>query len=71
MTDQSKELGLAIIIIGVLANNYVYLHDLVIDNHDGFISLGWYSWVGIVATLIVIAIGIVNLVRSEASDASE
>jgi len=68
---KTKTLSLALVIIGILANNYVYLHDLVIDNHDGFISLGWYSWVGIVATLIVIAIGIVNLVRSEASDASE
>ena len=68
---KKKTVSLALVIIGILANNYVYLHDLVIDNHDGFISLGWYSWVGIVATLIVIAIGIVNLVRSEASDASE
>jgi hypothetical protein len=65
---KKKTVSLALVIIGILANNYVYLHDLVIDNHDGFISLGWYSWVGIVATLIVIAIGIVNLVRSEASE---
>ena len=68
MTDQSKELGLAIIIIGVLANNYVYLHDLVLDKHDGAILLGWPSWVGIVVTLIVVAIGIVILVRSEAGE---
>ncbi len=65
---KKKTVSLALVIIGILANNYVYLHDLVIDNHDGFISLGWYSWVGIVATLIVIAIGIVNLVRSEANE---
>ncbi len=67
---KNKTVSLALVIIGVLANNYVYLHDLVIDNHDGFISLGWYSWVGIVVTLIVIAIGIVVLVRSEASEAA-
>ena len=65
---KNKTLSLALVIIGVLANNYVYLHDLIVDNHNGFISLGWYSWVGIVVTLIVIAIGIVNLVRSEANE---
>ncbi len=71
MTDQSKELGLALIIIGVLANNYVYLHDLVLDKHDGAILLGWPSWVGIVVTGIVIAIGMVILLRSQASDTAE
>ncbi len=65
---KNKKLGLVLIIIGVLANNYVYLHDLVLDKHDGAIFLGWQSWVGIVVTLIVIAIGIVILVRSEASE---
>ena len=71
MTDQSKELGLAIIIIGVLANNYVYLHDLVLDKHDGAILLGWPSWVGIVVTGIVIAIGMVILLGSQESDTAE
>ena len=71
MTDQSKELGLALIVIGVLANNYVYLHDLVLDKHDGAILLGWQSWVGIVVTGIVIAIGMVILLRSQESDTAE
>ncbi len=65
---KNKTVSLALVIIGVLANNYVYLHDLVLDTHDGAILLGWRSWVGIVVTLIVIAIGIVMLVRSEASE---
>ena len=30
---KDKRLGLALIIIGVLANNYVYLHDLILDKH--------------------------------------
>ena len=71
MTDHSKELGLAIIIIGVLANNYVYLHDLVLDKHNGAILLGWPSWVGIVVTGIVIAIGMVILLGSQESDTAE
>ena len=67
---KNKTLGLVLVIIGVLANNYVYLHDLVLDKHEGAILLGSQSWVGIVVTLIVIAIGIVVLVRSEASESA-
>ncbi len=68
---KDKRLGLALIIVGVLANNYVYLHDLVLDKHEGAILLGWPSWVGIVVTLIVIAGGVVILLRSQASGAAE
>ena len=37
---KDKRLGLVLIIIGVLANNYVYLHDLILDKHEGLINLG-------------------------------
>ena len=68
---EDKRLGLALIIIGVLANNYVYLHDLILDKHEGTILLGQRGWIGIVVTLIVIAGGVVILLRSQASDAGE
>ena len=68
---EDKRLGLALIIIGVLANNYVYLHDLIFDKHEGEIRLGPSAWVGIVATLIVIAAGVAILLRSQASGAAE
>ncbi len=68
---EDKRLGLALIIIGVLANNYVYLHDLVVDNYEGAILLGPNGWTGIVATLIVIAGGVVILLRSQSSGAAE
>ncbi len=68
---EDKRLGLALIIIGVLANNYVYLHDLILDKHEGAILLGPTGWIGIVVTLIVIAGGLVILLRSQASDAAE
>jgi len=32
--DKSRTWGLVVIIIGVLANNYVYLHDLILDTHE-------------------------------------
>ena len=68
---KDKRLGLALIIVGVLANNYVYLHDLILDKHEGAILLGPRGWIGIVVTLIVIAIGMVILLRSQASGAAE
>ncbi len=68
---EDKRLGLALIIIGVLANNYVYLHDLILDKHEGRILLGQRGWMGIVVTLIVIAGGVVILLRSQATDAGE
>ena len=68
---EDKRLGLALIIIGVLANNYVYLHDLILDSYEGAILLGPNGWTGIVVTLIVIAGGVVILLRSQSSDAAE
>ena len=66
---KDKRLGLALIIIGVLANNYIYLHDLVVGMQA--IHLGPKGVTGIIVTLVVIAIGMVILLRSQASDASE
>ena len=68
---EDKRLGLALIIVGVLANNYVYLHDLILDKNEGVILLGPRGWIGIVVTLIVIAAGVAILLRSQASGAAE
>ncbi len=66
---KDKRLGLALIIVGVLANNYVYLHDLVVGMDA--IRLGLRGVIGIIVTLVVIAIGMVILLRSQTSDAGE
>ncbi len=66
---KDKRLGMALIIIGVLANNYVYLHDLVVGLDA--ILLGPRGVIGIIVTLVVIAVGMVILLRSQASDAGE
>ena len=63
---KDKRLGLALIIVGVLANNYVYLHDLILDKHEGAILLGPGEWIGVVVTLVVIADGVVIVLRSQA-----
>lgn len=64
---ENKGSGWALIVVGVLANNYVYLHDLIIDKHEGAILLGAKGWIGIVASLVVIAVGMVILWRSQAT----
>jgi hypothetical protein len=68
---KDKRFGLKLIIAGVLLNNYVYLHDLILDKHEGAILLGPGEWIVIVLTLIVIADGVVIVLRSQASSVAE
>ena len=63
--------GLVLVILGVLANNFVYLHDLILDKYAGAIILGWLSWIGIGVTLLVVAFGIYILVRSQVPAAAK
>ncbi len=64
--ERKKMLGWALVVIGVLANNYVYLHDLVFNKHEGLISLGLKSAIAIILTLVVVAVGFVVAWRAEA-----
>ncbi len=68
--ERKKKLGWALVVLGVLANNYVYLHDLVTDNHDGAIFLGWRAAIAIILTLIVVAVGLALAWRAEAEGKS-
>ena len=60
-----KNLGLFLVIVGVLANNYVYLRDLFLGTHDGMILIGSNSWIGIAVTLVVVVIGVFILMRPQ------
>ena len=68
---KDKRFGLKLIIVGVLVNNYVYLNDLILDKHEGAILLGPGEWIGIILALIVIADGVVIVLRSQASSVAE
>lgn len=57
----SKKTALAAVIVGVLANNYIYLHDMVMQKHDGLIDLGTKSAIGIAISVIVILVGVRGL----------
>lgn len=59
---KNQALALCLVIGGLLANNYVYLHDLVMGKFpDGAIHLGTASFIGIGVSLAVIVAGLVLL----------
>ena len=60
----SKRTAVAAIIMGVVFNNYVYLHDIVVQKHAGFIHVGLRSVIGIAVAMIVIAVGVRTLARA-------
>ena len=71
---ENRNLGVALIIIGVLANNYVYLHDLIFGKYEEYedaIVLGPLAGVLIVAALAVTALGLIILLRSQAASSTE
>lgn len=64
--ERQQKFGWALVVIGVLANNYVYLHDIVTGGHGGAILLGWKAVVAIILTLVVVAIGLTMAWRAQA-----
>jgi hypothetical protein len=59
-----RRLGLWLVGLGVVFNNYVYLHDLVFDKHAGMVYVGWRSALGIALALGLVALGLRRLVRT-------
>ena len=59
----SKAVGVLLIVLGVIANNVVYLQDLWLG--QGHISLdGWRAYAGLLVSIAVILVGTVLLARS-------
>ena len=71
---ERRTLGVALIIMGVLANNYVYLHDLILGTYpyyENAIVLGRIAVVLIIATLVVTAVGLWIVMRSPAPPSTD
>jgi hypothetical protein len=61
-----KALGLLLIVLGVIANNVVYLQDVWLG--QGHITLdGWRAYSGLLVSFVVILVGIILLARSRAT----
>lgn len=53
-----QALAIGLIVVGVLANNYIFLHDVFLAKHFGAISMGRASLIAVGASLIPIVAGL-------------
>ena len=61
---KNRGLALIIIVVGVLANNFVYVQDLWFG--QSVISLdSWKAYVAIIISLAIIAVGLYMVIRSD------
>lgn len=59
---KNQALALCLVAVGLVANNYVYLHDLVTGKYaDGSIHLGTASFIAIGVSLALVVAGLVLL----------
>ncbi len=59
----NKKVAIVVVVVGVLFNNYVYLHDLVTNKHEGLIHVGATSAAGIGVAVVAIVVGLIALGR--------
>jgi hypothetical protein len=62
-----KILGLLLIVLGVIANNLVYLQDLWLGQ-DRMSLDGWRAYAGLLVSIAIILIGAVLLARARTVD---
>jgi hypothetical protein len=67
---KNRSLGVVLIILGVLVNNYAYVTDIVGNSHEGLIYMGSRGITAAVSGLLAIALGVVALLRTDKTDAS-
>lgn len=61
---KKRSLGVVLVILGVLVNNYAYLTDIVGNSNEGLIYVGWHGTLAILAGLASIAAGVIVLLRA-------
>lgn len=68
---RNQAFGLALAIFGILANNYIYLHDLIWNRHDGAIHMGGPSLIAAGMAFAVTIAGILLIARAPAGEAAD
>lgn len=67
---KNRSLGVVLIVLGVLVNNYAYVTDIVRNFHEGLIYMGSRGIAAAVLGLLAIMLGVVSLLRTNKTDAS-
>ncbi|MDA1325624.1 MAG: hypothetical protein O3C34_12850 [Proteobacteria bacterium] len=67
---KKRSLGVVLIILGVLVNNYAYMTDIAGNSHEGMIYMGPRGIVAALLGLVAIALGVVLLLRAPNHNAS-
>lgn len=67
---KNRSLGIVLIILGVLVNNYAYVTDIVGNSHEGLIYMGARGIAAAVLGLLAIALGVVSLMRATNADSA-
>jgi hypothetical protein len=60
---KNKSLGVVLIILGILVNNYAYLTDIIGNTHEGLIFMGWKGFVAAALGVLSVTIGVMALLR--------
>ena len=66
---KNRSLGVVLIILGVLVNNYAYVTDIVGNSHEGLIYMGSRGILAALLGLLAIALGVVALIRASNKEA--
>tara|TARA_R110000868_G_scaffold29889_6_gene111001 strand:+ start:16638 stop:16859 length:222 start_codon:yes stop_codon:yes gene_type:complete len=67
---KNRSLGVVLIILGVLVNNYAYVTDIVGNSHEGLIYMGSRGIIAAGLGLLAIAFGVVSLLRATNKDST-
>lgn len=65
---KNRSLGVVLIILGVLVNNYAYVTDIVGNSHEGLIYMGTRGIAAAALGILAIALGVVSLIRASNSE---
>ena len=68
---KNRSLGVVLIILGVLVNNFAYVTDIVGNSHEGLIYMGPRGIAAAVLGLLAIALGVLCLLRASRMDVAE
>ena len=68
---KNRSLGVVLIVLGVLVNNFAYVTDIVGNSHEGLIYMGPRGIAAAVLGLVAIALGVLCLLRASRMDVAE